>query len=106
MQYKGYYAIPQYSANDKCFHGKLLGITDVITFEGATVEELEQEFQSVVDEYIEFCQKHGKQPKQPFSGNFNLRLGPELHARVAGAAQKEEKSINQFIKDTLSRTVN
>lgn len=41
----------------KIFHGEVLGIKDVITFQGITVDEIEQTFQDSVDDYLAFCKK-------------------------------------------------
>ena len=41
----------------------------------------------------------------PFSGKLNLRLGHDLHARVAALAAQSGMSINSWIKETLEREV-
>ncbi len=58
--------MPQYSSDDKCFHGTLLGISDCVMFEGRTVDELESAFQEAVDDYIADCQEDGNEPKMQF----------------------------------------
>ena len=49
MKYGGVYRLVFYLKEDKCFHGKIKGISDLITYEGRTKEELYQEFKIVVD---------------------------------------------------------
>jgi predicted HicB family RNase H-like nuclease len=49
MRYGGVYGSVKYSKEDKCFHGKIKGISDLITYEGSTKEELCQCFKEVVD---------------------------------------------------------
>lgn len=105
MNYKGYSAIPQYSAKDKCFHGTLLGITDCVMFEGRTVDELEASFQESVDDYLACCEEDGLTPQKPFSGKFNLRLEPELHAKVVEAAANHNVSLNQYVANLIRQNV-
>ncbi len=74
-------------------------------FEGTCVEELEQAFKDSVDEYLEQCENEGIEPQRPFSGKFNLRMPPELHARAAQTAVRQGKSVNQLIVDAVSGVV-
>ena len=48
MTYKGYSARPEYSAEDGAFFGRLLGINDLVNFESANAEGLEEEFHKAV----------------------------------------------------------
>jgi predicted HicB family RNase H-like nuclease len=52
MTYKGYAADIQYDAEDRIFVGRLAGITDIVTFHGESVTELEADFQAAVDHYL------------------------------------------------------
>ena len=49
---KGVTGSVHFNADDQVFFGKIEGINDLITYEGRLSEELEQGFQSVVDEHI------------------------------------------------------
>jgi predicted HicB family RNase H-like nuclease len=64
MHYKEYFATIHYSANDDIFHGKLIGITDLVSFEGASVKELRKAFHEAVDDYLETLAQSGNQPKK------------------------------------------
>lgn len=44
-------------------------------------------------------------PKQSHSGRLLLRMPPSLHTNLAGAAQREEVSLNQFITRLLAAAV-
>lgn len=46
-------------------------------------------------------EEDGVEPKQPFSGKLNVRLGSELHAAVAQAAASREISINSWIVEAV-----
>ena len=53
MEHKGYYSRIEYSAIDNVFHGRILDIADIVSFEGNSVDELEKNFVETVDDYIE-----------------------------------------------------
>lgn len=97
MTYKGYTGSVEYSAADRVFHGKLIGITDIITFEGTSVEELEKDFQDAVEDYLELCAEDGVEPQKPYSGKFVLRLSPEVHRDASIAARRAYSSMNNWI---------
>lgn len=101
MEYKGYRGAVRYSAEDRVLHGRILGIEDVVNFEGAEVEELEKAFHEAVDDYLALCEKLGRDPDREYSGRIPLRIGPTLHRRVAIAADSAATSVNSWITDTL-----
>ena len=74
-------------------------------FEGKNVTELENAFRDAVDDYLEQCHTEGIEPQKPFSGKFNLRMSSELHARTAQTASRLGKSVNQFIIDSLEKSL-
>jgi len=100
LKYKGYTGNVNFDAEDKIFHGRVLGITDVIGIEGGSVSELEKDFRDAIDDYLETCQEIGKAPEKPFSGRFVLRVPSELHCAIALEAKRQNKSINKWITDT------
>ncbi len=101
MEYKGYRGAVSYSAEDRILHGRILGIDDVVNFEGADVEELEKAFHEAVDDYLALCEKLGRAPDREYSGRIPLRIDAALHRRVAVAADSEAKSVNSWIADAL-----
>lgn len=105
MKYKGYTGHVEYDDEAKIFHGEVLGIKDVVTFQGTTVDEIEQAFKDSVDDYLAFCLERGEEPDKPFSGKFNLRIPPDLHAKLSVAAQLEGESLNNYIKNMLKKLV-
>ena len=103
MEYKGYAASIEYSAEDEAFCGRVAGIRDIITFEGESVKELLAAFHEAVDFYLATCAERGEQPNRPYSGKIMLRLSPVLHARLAAQAQAVGKSLNQYATDVLAQ---
>ncbi len=64
MSYKGYNGYAVYDDEAHIFHGELVGIRAVITFQGTTVAELEQTFKDSINDYLNWYKKRGKEPEK------------------------------------------
>ena len=73
--YKGYIGKVAFDADARLFHGEVVGIRDVVTFQGQSVTELEAAFKASVDDYLAFCRDRGEEPDKPCSG---LKMAPTL----------------------------
>lgn len=105
INYKGFKSQIKFSADDNVFFGHLLGIDDVVSFHGETVDELKNAFHEAVDFHIEVCAREGKKPKKHYSGKLLFRLPNELHAKIAEVAAKHGKSINEWGKEVFESAV-
>lgn len=105
LTHKGYAAQAEYDAEDHIFAGRIVGIDDIVTFHGASVDELESAFREAVEHYLESSESLGRPAQRPYSGNLMLRVPPDLHAKIAVASSVEGKSINQWATDALARHV-
>ena len=72
MQYRGYSASVALDDEEIVFRGEVLGIRDVVTFQGTTVADLRQAFHDSVDDYVAFCRERGGTPEKPLSGRSDL----------------------------------
>lgn len=98
MEYKGYKGSVEYSKEDDCLCGKVLGLSKaLILYEGQTLDELRRDFEAGVDDYLEGCKAEGVTPMKPYSGRLNLRMTSELHSRIAAYAASAGITINSFI---------
>jgi predicted HicB family RNase H-like nuclease len=97
MTYRGYTASVKFSARDRVFHGRLDGIRDIITFQGASVEELETGFRGAVDDYLDWCGEDGGEAQKPYSGRFVMRLSPEMHGDISIASRVAGESMNSWV---------
>ena len=103
LKYKGYSGTVEYSEEDECLFGKVIGMNkDVISYEGKTIEELKADFESGIEIYLESCKERGINPQKPFSGTLNIRIPSEVHSQLALKAQMSGRSINSIIKELLS----
>jgi len=101
--YKGFYGSVNFSAADEVFYGRVEGVHDLVSFEGATVKELKQEFQKAVEDYISFCKKNGRPVQKSLMGSFNIRIKPDTHQRAAIAALQNNISLNQLVQQAIER---
>ncbi|MFM7426072.1 MAG: type II toxin-antitoxin system HicB family antitoxin [Elainella sp.] len=101
FRYKNYIGKPEVDTETRLIHGRLLNITDVIEFEGSTVEQAEGDFRRAVDAYLKFCEDQGKEPEKPFSGKLPFRTSPEIHRDIYIAASRADRSINAWMEEIL-----
>ena len=105
LNYKGYTGSIEYSRDDDLFFGKVLGIQSLISYEGKTGKELEKDFQEAIDDYLETCKLNGSTPEKAFKGNFNVRISPQLHYKAALLAMEENKSLNNFVAESIREKI-
>jgi len=102
LQYKNYYASVHFSADDEVFYGKVLGINDLISFEGSTVKELKKALKDAVDDYLDLCIEMGKSPDKTYKGSFNVRVSSKLHQEASLFAAVHNLTLNDFVKTAIS----
>lgn len=105
LSYKNYNGTVEYSKEDRCLFGKVIGIRSLLSYEGNSVNELEHDFQNVIDEYLSDCKERNVKPEQPYKGSFNVRISPELHRRIALYAIEHEKSLNAAVEEAIEKIV-
>lgn len=102
IKYKGYVGSVEYSEEDDCLFGKVLGLTkELISYEGKDLAELKRDFVQSVDFYLETCKANNIEPAQPFKGSLNVRIGPERHYIAAMRSKEEGITINAYINRAL-----
>ncbi len=105
MQYKGYEAVIEFDQDAEIFHGEVVNLRDVVTFQGSSAAELKQALADSIDDYLAFCAARGEPPEKPFSGQFVVRAEPQLHRALSTAARREGISLNRWINKTLERAL-
>ncbi|MCJ2036559.1 type II toxin-antitoxin system HicB family antitoxin [Methylobacterium sp. J-068] len=103
MHCKGYETVVEYDAEAELFHGEVIDMRDVVTFQGRSVDELKQAFSDSIDDYLAFCAERGEEPERPYSGQFVVRVEPVLHRAVVSAARRAGISLNKWVARTLER---
>ena len=103
--YKGFYGSIHYSDEDKCLFGNIIGITDSVSYEGTTIQEITEDFHLSVDDYIAVCNTMGKTPLKSAKGSFNVRIGEEAHLKALIKADMEKTSLNQIVKEAVEKEI-
>ena len=105
MEYKGYVGSVEFSMEDKLFYGKVQGIQALISFEGQSADELIQDFQNAVDDYLALCKEENILPEKSYKGSFNVRISPDLHRRAAILAASQHVSLNKVVENALNQFI-
>lgn len=95
LKYKDYEGTAEVDMVRGVCRGKILFITDLVTYEAATPRELQREFELAVEDYLETCGELGREPGRQFKGLFNVRVTPELHRAAALRAASDGVSLNE-----------
>ena len=102
LKHSNYFGSVEFSAEDKILHGKIIGINDLVTYEGVTVEELTNSFVEAVDDYLETCKSLEKSPDKFFKGVFNVRTSNSVHRSLAILAEKKKMKLNEIVNKAFS----
>lgn len=103
LKYKDYYASITFDPSADSFHGRVIGIRDVIDFYGRTPDELRDELKSSVEDYLAWCQEEGTEPEKTWQGKLTLRIDEDLRNRLTVAAAAYGESVNSWITAVLDR---
>jgi len=105
MEYKGYTGVIEFDPSIDGFHGRVVGLQDVVTFEGRSLDELRREMAESVEDYLELCAETGKDPERPYRGEFLVRTTPELHRAAATEAEASGMSLNAWVEAAIAQVV-
>jgi predicted HicB family RNase H-like nuclease len=105
IEYKGHIGRVEFDNDAGIFHGEVINLRDVITFQGVSVDELRQAFIDSVEDYLDFCAQRGESPEKPFSGKFMVRIDPELHRELYIRAKKAGVSLNRCVQEALEKVL-
>lgn len=94
-----------YDPDIDLFRGEILGLNGSADFYGKSPDELRVEFKKSLEVFLQVCREKNINPIKHYSGKFNLRIPPVLHSEIAAAAASDDKSINQWVVETLEKSV-
>jgi predicted HicB family RNase H-like nuclease len=105
MDIDGHRAIISFDPDLNQFRGEFVGLNGGADFYAKSVEALRKEGTRSLKTFLSVCKERGIEPYKSFSGKFVVRVSPNLHARVAEAANAAGVSINQWVQEALEREV-
>ena len=100
-----YRAVIQYDPDIEMFRGEFIGLNGGADFYAKDIDGLRQEGEISLKVFLDMCQEEGVEPRKEYSGKFNLRVSPELHAEISARAAADGKSLNQWVVDMLDQTI-
>jgi predicted HicB family RNase H-like nuclease len=103
MRHGKYIAAIEFDEDAGIFHGEIINLNDVVTFQGRSVVELKKAIKESIEDYLEACAEFGKEPEKPFTGQFVIRLSPHVHRSAVIAAKSEGKSLNKWVAEKLEQ---
>ena len=104
-----YMKVVEWSEEDQCYVGRVPGLA-LGGVHGSDEAKVFAELGQVIDEWIRIYEEDGV-PLPPatagksYSGKFNLRVGEDLHERLALEAMKVRESLNTYCVRVLEREV-
>ena len=104
MKYKGYTALIEYSSEDECFVGQVVGIRHTIIFDGTSVDEIRTNFEDMIDEYPAMCADLDQEPNKPVS-EIMVPVSPELYAKASRKAEYDGVPVQQVMETALRKFV-
>lgn len=105
MEIEGYRAIIQYDPDIELFRGEFIGLNGSADFYAKDIDGLRKEGHISLKVFIDMCKEDGVEPRKEYSGKFNLRIQPQLHAEIAAKAIAAGKSLNQWVTESLSQSI-
>lgn len=94
LEIDGFRAVIQYDPDIDLFRGEFIGLNGGADFYAKDIDSLRKEGEISLKVFLEMCQEDGVEPRKEYSGKFNLRVSPQLHAAVAMRAAADGKSLN------------
>ena len=104
LHYKGYNGSVGYSEEDQCLYGKVLGLKNsLILYEGNSLDELKEDFENGVENYLERCQRRGVEPEQPYNGILSIRVSSDIHVKMAMYVERRGTNVDSFVSDLIEK---
>jgi len=101
VNYKGYYTIVSYDSEKDVLYGKIEDINDLVTFECKEADNVKDEFEKAVDDYLKRCNEVGKTPDKGYNGLLEIKIPPHLHRNISFKADGKGISLNSYITQAL-----
>lgn len=103
MTIDGFQATIFFVPDMKMFRGEFINLSGGADFYATDVQGLEREGKISLDIYLDACKRNGISPRKIFSGNFSLRLDPEVHEAATIAAASKGVSLNHWAAQSIKQ---
>ncbi|MCF0254443.1 MAG: type II toxin-antitoxin system HicB family antitoxin [Duodenibacillus sp.] len=101
----GFQATVWFEQADGLLHGEFIALSPAVAFSSKTVDGLRAQAEAALAEHLERCAQSGAGPERSYSGKFNVRLPPYLHASLASLAKARGESLNDLVIRAVAELV-
>lgn len=101
IEVDGHKAVISFDPEIEMLRGEFLALSGGADFYARSVEALHEEARKSLRAYLELCRENGVEPFRKFSGRFNIRLDPDIHAAAVTAAAAQSKSLNEWVVEAI-----
>lgn len=105
MKFGDFNAVIAFDPEIEVFRGEFVGLNGGADFYAKDIDGLRKEGQTSLDMFLAMCEEDGVEPRKSYSGKFVVRVEPELHEQITELAAAEQKSLNQWVNDTLANQI-
>ena len=105
MTINGHKAVITYDPDTDTLRGEFIGLNSGADFYAKDIDTLRKEGETSLRVYLDMCKERGITPYRQYSGRFNVRISPQLHAAAVAAAAAQHISLNEWIARTLNQAV-
>jgi predicted HicB family RNase H-like nuclease len=105
MIINGYKARINYDSEIEMFRGEFIGLNGGADFYAENVKGLQEEGEKSLSCFLSACKEKGIEPKKNYSGKFVIRAPEDLHENIALAAAASNKSLNQWVVESLGKSI-
>lgn len=103
MKFDEYEAVISYDPDIAMFRGEFIGLNGGADFYADSIPKLRKEGKLSLKIFLDLAKEKDIEPKKHYSGQFVLRLKPEIHRRYALLAKANNISLNQLLSTTLEQ---
>jgi predicted HicB family RNase H-like nuclease len=99
-------AVIVYDPEIDMFRGEFMNLSGGADFYAKDTDGLRREGSKSLEVYLAMCKENAIEPYKSFSGKFNIRISPELHAAAVTAATAKGQSLNKFVSEAIEEHIN
>ena len=101
LEYNNYLGTVEFSLESNVFHGKVIGIDGLISYEGHDLDSLRQDFEVAIDEYLSMCNDEKIEPQKPYFSHLNVKISLALHRNLAAFSSRHNKTLSETVEEAL-----
>jgi len=102
LEYNGYLGTVEFALEGNVFHGKVIGIDGLISYEGKNLESLRQDFEEAIDDYFTMCKDNDIELQKPHFSHLSVKIPLTLHKHLAAFSIKNNKTLSEAVEEALA----